>query len=161
MCEKLRKAAAEADGKGRRVEHLEAQLLEALSTGQDREAAADVRLSAARAYLAIYPIPKTLHPITYTLSAARAEPSISQASPWVIHSLHPVVFQSSGMYRYGEEACPMRECSRALMPRTGVTGGALRSVRLPVNLIGSPINYANRMIGSPITSQSTAWSPWC
>ena len=33
---------------------------------------------------------------------------------------------------------------------------ALRSARLPVNLIGSPINYANRLIGSPITSQSTA-----
>ena len=32
---------------------------------------------------------------------------------------------------------------------------ALRSARLPVNLIGSPINYANRLIGSPITSQST------
>ena len=32
---------------------------------------------------------------------------------------------------------------------------ALRSARLPVNLIGSPINYANRFIGSPITSQST------
>jgi hypothetical protein len=37
----------------------------------------------------------------------------------------------------------------------------LRSARLPVNLIGSPINYANRLIGSPITSQSTgpAFSP--
>ena len=33
---------------------------------------------------------------------------------------------------------------------------ALRSARLPVNLIGSPIYYANRLIGSPITSQSTA-----
>ena len=33
---------------------------------------------------------------------------------------------------------------------------AVRSARLPVNLIGSPINYANRLIGSPITSQSTA-----
>ena len=32
---------------------------------------------------------------------------------------------------------------------------ALRSARLPVNSIGSPINYANRLIGSPITSQST------
>ena len=32
---------------------------------------------------------------------------------------------------------------------------ALRSARLPVNLIGSPINYVNRLIGSPITSQST------
>ena len=32
---------------------------------------------------------------------------------------------------------------------------ALRSARLPVNLIGSPISYANRLIGSPITSQST------
>ena len=31
----------------------------------------------------------------------------------------------------------------------------VRSARLPVNLIGSPINYANRLIGSPITSQST------
>ena len=35
-------------------------------------------------------------------------------------------------------------------------GSALRSARLPVNLIGSPINYANRLIGSPITSQSTS-----
>ena len=33
---------------------------------------------------------------------------------------------------------------------------ALRSARLPVNLIGSPISYANRLIGSSITSQSTA-----
>ena len=32
---------------------------------------------------------------------------------------------------------------------------ALRSARLPVNLIGSPISYANRLIDSPITSQST------
>ena len=36
-----------------------------------------------------------------------------------------------------------------------VPHGALRSARLPGNLIGSPINYANRLIGSPITSQST------
>ena len=36
---------------------------------------------------------------------------------------------------------------------------ALRSARLPVNFIGSPINYANRSIGSPITSQSTAGGP--
>ena len=36
---------------------------------------------------------------------------------------------------------------------------ALRSARLPVNLIGSPINYANRLIGSPITSQSTVSTP--
>ena len=35
------------------------------------------------------------------------------------------------------------------------SGSALRSARLPVNLIGSPINYASRLIGSPITSQST------
>jgi hypothetical protein len=33
---------------------------------------------------------------------------------------------------------------------------ALRSARLPVNLIGSPINYSDRLIGSSITSQSTA-----
>ena len=32
---------------------------------------------------------------------------------------------------------------------------ALRSARLAVNLIGCPINYANRLIGSSITSQST------
>jgi hypothetical protein len=32
---------------------------------------------------------------------------------------------------------------------------ALRSARLSVNLIGSPTNYANRLIGSPITSKST------
>ena len=36
----------------------------------------------------------------------------------------------------------------------GVTS-ALRSARLAVNLIGSAINYANRLIGSSITSQST------
>ena len=36
---------------------------------------------------------------------------------------------------------------------------ALRSARLPVNLIGSPINYANRLIGSPISSQSTGGDP--
>jgi syntaxin 5 len=36
-----------------------------------------------------------------------------------------------------------------------VVTSALRSARLPVNLIGSPISYANRLIGSPITSQST------
>jgi hypothetical protein len=36
---------------------------------------------------------------------------------------------------------------------------ALRSARLPVNLISSPINYANRLIGSPITSQSTGHEP--
>ena len=34
-------------------------------------------------------------------------------------------------------------------------GSALRSARLPVNLIGSSISYVNRLIGSPITSQST------
>ena len=38
---------------------------------------------------------------------------------------------------------------------------ALLSARLPVNLIGSPINYANRLIGPPITSQSTAALPAC
>ena len=32
----------------------------------------------------------------------------------------------------------------------------MRSARLPVNLIGSPINCANRLIVSPITSQNTA-----
>jgi hypothetical protein len=31
----------------------------------------------------------------------------------------------------------------------------LRSARLHVDVTGSPINYANRLIGSPITSQST------
>ena len=35
------------------------------------------------------------------------------------------------------------------------SASALRSARLPVNLIGSPIDCANRLIGSPITSQST------
>jgi hypothetical protein len=39
--------------------------------------------------------------------------------------------------------------------RLGGRSSALRSARLPDNLIGSPINYANRLIGSPITSQST------
>jgi hypothetical protein len=36
---------------------------------------------------------------------------------------------------------------------------ALQSARLPVNLIGSPINYANRLIGASITSQSPAIAP--
>ena len=36
---------------------------------------------------------------------------------------------------------------------------ALRSARIPVNLTGSPISYANRLFGSPITSQSTV-SQW-
>ena len=41
-------------------------------------------------------------------------------------------------------------------PCTGECGSsALRSARLPVNLIGSPINCANRLMSSPITSQST------
>jgi hypothetical protein len=40
-----------------------------------------------------------------------------------------------------------------------VWGSALRSARFPVNLIGAPINYANRLIGSPITSQSTGLGP--
>jgi hypothetical protein len=37
------------------------------------------------------------------------------------------------------------------------TASALRSAPLPVNLIGSPTNYANRLIGSPITSQSAGY----
>ena len=41
------------------------------------------------------------------------------------------------------------------MPCT-LTRRALRCARLPVNLIGFPINYANRLIGYPITSQSAA-----
>ena len=41
------------------------------------------------------------------------------------------------------------------------SGSAFRSARLPVNLIGSPINYANRLIGSPITSQSTGCAQAC
>ena len=32
----------------------------------------------------------------------------------------------------------------------------MQNALLPVNLIGSPINYANRLIGSSITSQSIA-----
>ena len=36
---------------------------------------------------------------------------------------------------------------------------ALRSALLSVNLIGSPINDANRLIGPPITLQSTVHSP--
>ena len=46
--------------------------------------------------------------------------------------------------------------SRAMIGQRANTHSAFRSARLPVNLIGSPINYANRLIGSPITSQSTA-----
>lgn len=44
VCEKLRETAAEADGKGRRVQHLETQLLEALNSESDRESASDVRI---------------------------------------------------------------------------------------------------------------------
>ena len=33
-----------------------------------------------------------------------------------------------------------------------VQGSALRGARLPVNLISSPVNYANILIGSPITT---------
>ena len=48
MCEKLRQAAAESDSKRRRVERLEAQLLEALSTDQDRESAAETHADHRR-----------------------------------------------------------------------------------------------------------------
>ena len=41
----------------------------------------------------------------------------------------------------------------------GGAASALRSARLRVNSIGFPINYANRLIGSPITLQSTGCSP--
>ena len=59
---------------------------------------------------------------------------------------------------------------RAYMPTKGTLGldmmlrsctiqvrrdRALRSAHLPVSLIGSPINFANRLIRSSITSQST------
>jgi hypothetical protein len=60
-------------------------------------------------------------------------------------------------------ACPVEE--RGLGKRhAAVAAGsrgpsALRSARLPLTLIGSPINYVNRLIGSPITSQSTVESP--
>ena len=46
-------------------------------------------------------------------------------------------------------------CTLAETPRCALLASALRSARLPVNLIGSPVNYADRLIGSPITSQST------
>jgi hypothetical protein len=57
----------------------------------------------------------------------------------------------------GKEAQPAEESSEpeALKVRCPACS-ALRSARSPVNLIGCPINYANRLIGSPITSQSTA-----
>ena len=42
--------------------------------------------------------------------------------------------------------------------RQGPTS-ALRSARSPVNLTSSPIHYANRLIGSPITPQSTGPDP--
>jgi hypothetical protein len=47
------------------------------------------------------------------------------------------------MVRYEYTRTPWSSCS------------ALRSARSPVYLIGSPINYANRLMSSPITSQST------
>ena len=43
--------------------------------------------------------------------------------------------------------------TRVRLPGGGPS--ALQSARLPVNLIGSSINYANRLIGPPINSQST------
>jgi hypothetical protein len=58
----------------------------------------------------------------------------------------------------GEPAPPRGEClpiGTLKASRYAVWTGALRSARLPVNLIGSPIKYTNRLIGSPITSQST------
>ena len=39
-----------------------------------------------------------------------------------------------------------------ISPIVCMQASALRSARLPVNLIGSPINYANRLIGAPINS---------
>ena len=53
----------------------------------------------------------------------------------------------------------MPSMSRDARFKSEGTSSALRSARLPVNLIGSPINYANRLIGSPITSQSTGVIP--
>ena len=52
--------------------------------------------------------------------------------------------------------CDTPKC-RLLIESRAVS--ALRSARLPVNLIGSPINYANRLIGSLIISQSTVCRP--
>ena len=43
--------------------------------------------------------------------------------------------------------CGTRRCKAPI--------SALRSARFPFNMIGSPMNHANRLIGSPITSQST------
>ena len=42
-----------------------------------------------------------------------------------------------------------------LVEIAAIVPSALRSARLPVNLTGAPIKYANRLIGSPITPQST------
>ena len=47
----------------------------------------------------------------------------------------------------------LRCTGAALQSAPQVRHSALRNARVPV--IGSPINYANRLIGSPITSQST------
>ena len=59
--------------------------------------------------------------------------------------------QSHAQHR--KVACPVGLQSN--IPRRSGSTSALRSARLPANLIGSPISYANRLIGSPITSQST------
>jgi hypothetical protein len=50
---------------------------------------------------------------------------------------------------------------RERISRTPQPPSALRSARVPVNLIGSPITYANRLISSPITSQSSAAAHLC
>ena len=63
----------------------------------------------------------------------------------------PITSQSTGI-------SPLPENVDGLGQVASAGASALRSARLPVNLIGSPIKYANRLIGSPITSQSTAYA---
>jgi pentatricopeptide repeat protein len=79
---------------------------------------------------------------------------------------HPV----QGLERYRTAHCMVqgfkgsdRGASPCLWPRRSTwlpssacdAGSDAPGAGLPVNLIGSPINYANHLIGSPITSQST------
>ena len=54
------------------------------------------------------------------------------------------------------DSCVINQSSWRQVELQRLWPSVLRSARLPVTLIGSPINYANCLIGTPITSQSTA-----
>ena len=67
-------------------------------------------------------------------------------------SLHDVVEASVDPFR---NPIPGQAVTAESLNPNVTRASALRSARLPVNLIGSPIDYANRLIGSPITTQSS------